>query len=118
MKNSKIKRLSDIVLILAIFSFISFSKAAAKSNDYGCDNRGLALSTFVIGCTSYKSFVQTSKGGSDSFAKQKSDCREISKEFTSLVFGVAPRSCEFTNEPNLIKAILLDKDVRAFSDSL
>jgi len=90
--------------------------AFCNPNDEGCDNKRLALAAFVTSCAAWKGIYQANRG--DAFAKQKSDCREISKEFSKIIFGVAPKSCEFTYAPNLIRALMQDKDVRAFADSL
>lgn len=105
-----------LALCAVCVSVVLIAKVEAKPNDEGCDNRRLALSTFVTGCAAWKGVYQTNRG--DNFAKQKSDCRDISKEFSSLIFGVAPKTCEFTYETNLIKALMQDKDIRAFADSL
>ena len=91
-------------------------QAWAKPNDYGCDNRRLALSTFVTSCAAWKGVYQTNRN--DTFDKQKSDCREISKEFADWIFRTAPKSCEYTYETNLIRAFMADKDVKAFAASL
>lgn len=101
-----------IFIAVTVFTSIAF----CKSNDEGCDDRRLALATFVTSCAAWKGIYQANRG--DAFAKQKSDCREISKEFSKIIYGVAPKSCEFTYEPNLIRALMQDKDVRAFADSL
>ena len=111
MNNYLKKTFCIIILTVAIAP-----NASAKTNDYGCDNKRLALSTFVTSCAAWKGIFQTNRN--ETFAKQKSDCREISKEFSDWIFRIAPKGCDFTYDPNTIRAFMADKDVKAFDNAL
>lgn len=110
--NNYLKKTFSILILTVAFA----SNARAKINDYGCDNRRLALSTFITGCAAWKAVHQANRN--DAFTKQKSDCREISKEFSGWIFRMAPKGCDFTYDPNTIRAFMADKDVKAFDNSL
>lgn len=98
------------------FVSLAYCNAQAKDAPPDCTNRKMALSTFVSACAGWKAVYQSNRG--DSYEKQKRDCREISKEFADLIAGVAEKGCDFTYQPNLVHALMKDKDVKAFDSSL
>lgn len=116
MEDLLMTRLFKMLISIILAASAIAAQAHAKTNDDGCDNRRLALSTFITSCAAWKGVHQTNRN--DSFNKQKSDCREISKEFADWIFRIAPKGCEFTYAPTLIRAFMNDKDVKAFAASL
>lgn len=108
--------MKNIFKISIIFVCLVSWNALAKDSPSECTNRRMALSTFVSACAGWKAVYQSNRG--DSYEKQKRDCREISKEFADLIAGVAQKGCDFTYQPNLVHALMKDKDVKAFDSSL
>ena len=104
--------LKNVVFI----SLLCISQLVAAKASQECFNKTKALSTFVSACAGWKAVHQQSRN--DAYQKQKDDCRKISKEFSSLIYGVANKICDFVYDPNLTGAIMKDEDVKSFDNSL